>query len=510
MAADWPNWRGPGYTGIQPDGPKLLDAWKKGPLQVWNSEPLPSGNLGGYSSPVVANGKVYLYISWKNYEGNSDKDVLVCLDQKTGATLWKAVYPGINRGQGNSSTPAIADGRAFVLGGSAFYCVDAETGKSLWSVPAWNGASSDGSSCSSSPVVAGKVVVVGAPLRGFDVETGKQLWECAAAGTNIHPSPILWKAADRMLVIANLDKFCAIDPKDGTVVWTAGGDHCNPTPTLSGDYLIMGNYLALYKLSPEGATKVFGTNMYEEGASDIIYQQHVYAYNGSVLHCLDFTGKELWQQYLAGSIASVVGAGGKGFVISGDGILNMFALTPEKPTFYKVSLPVSVLTTPTIVNGKMFVHLRGGKGVGCYDLTTEATPAPNEIDRSSWVATSIAGPAQSVLSEFDERWTTQRAMLAGDWLQIDMLKSYKLTQVVLDSTGFLGDTAQGVQLWLSTDGTTFTKAADLTVEQTKQMNGVITCDLPSIEARFIKFVNMGTNGPAWWSVVKVTTKIDMI
>jgi hypothetical protein len=60
--ASWPQWRGPNRDGVAPDNPELADAWPKtGPPKVWQSEPLSGGGLAGYSSPVVAGGKVYVY-----------------------------------------------------------------------------------------------------------------------------------------------------------------------------------------------------------------------------------------------------------------------------------------------------------------------------------------------------------------------------------------------------------------------------------------------------------------
>jgi outer membrane protein assembly factor BamB len=64
--ADWPMWRGPLRNGVQPDGTKLTENlpaadWKP----VWESEAIPADTEGGFGSPVVADGRVYLYCSWR-------------------------------------------------------------------------------------------------------------------------------------------------------------------------------------------------------------------------------------------------------------------------------------------------------------------------------------------------------------------------------------------------------------------------------------------------------------
>src|SRR4051812_9913903 len=72
--ADWPQWRGPNRDGVAPSGPKLLDTWpKEGPKQLWKSGWIPAGHAGGIGSPVVAEGKVFLYVSWRHpLDGGND------------------------------------------------------------------------------------------------------------------------------------------------------------------------------------------------------------------------------------------------------------------------------------------------------------------------------------------------------------------------------------------------------------------------------------------------------
>lgn len=62
--ATWPQWRGPNRDGIDPNSPTLLDMWpEKGPKQLWKAaEKIPNGRDGGSGSPVIAGGKVFLYV----------------------------------------------------------------------------------------------------------------------------------------------------------------------------------------------------------------------------------------------------------------------------------------------------------------------------------------------------------------------------------------------------------------------------------------------------------------
>jgi outer membrane protein assembly factor BamB len=63
-AEDWPQWRGPSRTGILPDSVKLPDQWPDGLKKLWESEPIPSDDDGGFGSVVVVNGRVYASIVW--------------------------------------------------------------------------------------------------------------------------------------------------------------------------------------------------------------------------------------------------------------------------------------------------------------------------------------------------------------------------------------------------------------------------------------------------------------
>ena len=63
---DWPQWRGPDRNGICPDKVALAESWPAaGPQCRWASAEIPSAAAGGYGSPVVADGQVFLYVNEK-------------------------------------------------------------------------------------------------------------------------------------------------------------------------------------------------------------------------------------------------------------------------------------------------------------------------------------------------------------------------------------------------------------------------------------------------------------
>ena len=62
FGADWAQWRGAQRNGVVADSPPLVDRFpESGPRQLWRSERIRGAQWGGWGSPVVAGGKVYVY-----------------------------------------------------------------------------------------------------------------------------------------------------------------------------------------------------------------------------------------------------------------------------------------------------------------------------------------------------------------------------------------------------------------------------------------------------------------
>ncbi len=79
-AADWPNWRGPNHDGTTQE----TSGWngKAWPIkEAWRTRV----GLGG-SSPIVADGFVY------TLGNDGEKDMLVCIDPKSGKAQWRQTY----------------------------------------------------------------------------------------------------------------------------------------------------------------------------------------------------------------------------------------------------------------------------------------------------------------------------------------------------------------------------------------------------------------------------------
>lgn len=76
LAGDWPQWRGPDRSGAMASSVELADTWPEdGPPLLWQSQPIPSRGEGGYGSPVIAGGRVYLFVAWGYREPLPDRQL---------------------------------------------------------------------------------------------------------------------------------------------------------------------------------------------------------------------------------------------------------------------------------------------------------------------------------------------------------------------------------------------------------------------------------------------------
>jgi outer membrane protein assembly factor BamB len=128
--------------------------------------------LDVYSSPAVADGKVYI---------GSDDGKVYCLDAITGALIWSHEIGG-----SVLSSPAVAYGKVYI-GSDDYkvYCLDATTGAFIWSYTTGGGVES-------SPAVADGKVYIGSydhKVYCLDAITGALIWSYTTGYPGISSSP---------------------------------------------------------------------------------------------------------------------------------------------------------------------------------------------------------------------------------------------------------------------------------------------------------------------------------
>jgi outer membrane protein assembly factor BamB len=301
-------------------------------------------------------------------------DTLVCLDEKSGKTLWITRVPGEPKGRNCSSTPCVAGQRVFAMGSTHLFAVDAQTGKLEWARPL------PGKAPGSSPLVVGNLVVILAgKLSAFDVTTGAPVWEQPKiSGTNA--SPVLWEENNTRLILANgRGDFSGVDPKTGEIRWSVpgGGDS---TPAISGDRVaVLSNKDDIgfcgYRIAEDRAERLWNqpTDARRSQSSPIIHEGHVYLLEDGDHRCIDLqTGQVRWTQKVPSTITSPVLADGKLFVIANNGNnALMIKASPEKyEELGKTNVKALWVASPAIANGCLFIRHR--TGLRAYDLTASA------------------------------------------------------------------------------------------------------------------------------------------
>lgn len=477
--SDWNQWRGPNRNGVAPHSPKLADAWgPEGPVLVWKSAdkilggPKKGGSFSNYGSPVVAEGKVYLYV----HDQAAAADLIFCLDANTGKMLWNASYAGRPNG-GCSSTPYVGGGKVFVVGSNGMYCLDAGSGKEVWKTPSICLASkgdavanqanllneeadgTGGDGINTSPAIVDGVLVVMAGsgkhlnpgvndpskesgvLKGFDPATGKELWACPQATSDPNrngdksSSVAVWNTDKGPRLITQTGKLTCVNPKDGSVIWEDQRQQTSPgTPAIVGDVCITAGKVSGYRLQADKAEELFAKFTGDRVGSYLLHDGHVFGDFGGTYRCLDLTGKVLWQKSQNGGygVSSPVLADGKVFHVSNfkdtsKNKLTMFSATTTMPaTFFTLSVPAMEYTSPAICKGKLFVRLVDG--LACYDLTkppaqlAKATTSPAATRKSDALVSFVdVSPSYFVQRKQikDQVWPPEKEAEAAtlDWAE---------------------------------------------------------------------------------------------
>jgi outer membrane protein assembly factor BamB len=254
--ADWAQFRGPGSTGVA-DDPKLPDSWSQTENVAWKT-PIPGL---GWSSPVIAGGRIYVtsVISAKDIEPpkkglyfggerpvpqDEHRAMVYAVDLKTGKLLWeREVWRGIptfSRHLKNSfasETPAAdADQVYAYFGQLGLFCLD-KNGKPVWTYKQGPVATRYGWGTASSPVLhEGRIYIVNdndekSYLTALDKKTGAVIWKTERDEKTNWATPYIWKHDLRTeIVTPGTGKTRSYD-LDGKLLWEFSGMSSITIPT---------------------------------------------------------------------------------------------------------------------------------------------------------------------------------------------------------------------------------------------------------------------------------------
>jgi outer membrane protein assembly factor BamB len=255
---DWPMFRGPNGSGVFETtglparfGPDQNVIWKKA---------VPKG----YSSPVLI--KEYIFLT--ACEG--EKLLTLCLDRKTGDTIWKKEAPRPRKEKidfrNNPASPSpVTDGeRVYVFFadfGLLGYDLD---GKELWQVPL--GPFDNEYGMGASPIVAdGNVILVcdqqtGSFIIAVDKLTGKTVWKKSRPeATSGHCTPVVYTPGngETQILVPGSFLMIAYSAKTGEKIWWSSGlaFEMKSTPVMQQEMLFINGFASPLN-QPENQVKI--------------------------------------------------------------------------------------------------------------------------------------------------------------------------------------------------------------------------------------------------------------
>ena len=408
--ADWPQFRGPASTGVVEDT-RLPDSWSATGNVAWKT-PIPGM---GWSSPIVAHGRVYVTSMISSKDGEAPKKglyfggerpipqdehraMLYSVDLKTGKIVWeKEVWrgvPGFSRHLKNSfasETPTADNERIYAhFGQFGLFCYD-KSGKLLWTHKLEPVKTRYGWGTASSPVLhEGRVYFVNdndskSSLTALDKKTGAVIWNVERDEKSNWATPYIWKHDGKVEIITpGTGKTRSYD-LDGKLLWEFGGMSSISIPTPFSKFgllYVTSGYVGdqnrpVYAIKPgakgditlpKGETKSGAVEWYLPQAgpynpSPIIVGDVYYtlldfgfltAHEARTGH--QIYGKQRIDPNPTSFTASPWSANGKLFALSEDGDTFVMQTGPEFKVLAKNALDEMCLATPAIADGNLIIR----------------------------------------------------------------------------------------------------------------------------------------------------------
>lgn len=406
----WPQFRGPGSSGISEEDPRLPDQWSASQGVAWTLD-TPGQS---WSSPVVWRDKIFLTSAVPQgqtepmkkglYFGGERRDPgvphqwkVTCIDFDSGKVLWEkvareSVPPGPKHLKNSyaSETPVIDGERVYAYFGNAGLFAYDVSGELLWS-KTWDPVKTQADwGTAASPVLhQDRLYVLNdnetkSFLLALNKKTGEEIWRVDREEKSNWSTPFVWENAQRTeIVTAGTGKTRSYD-LNGTPLWELSGASEITIPTsLSHQGLlyvasgfIMSKEKPIYAIRP-GAQGDISLKDGETSNAFIAwcqpkaapYNPSILAYKGLIyvlldsgaLSCYDAkTGAPLYEkQRLPKGNAYTVSPwayNDKIFCLSEDGDTHVIQAGPSFKVLQTNSLNDTCMASPAIANGSLILR----------------------------------------------------------------------------------------------------------------------------------------------------------
>ena len=249
-AQDWMQWRGPLMTGEAPDGDPPI-SWSEKENVEWKT----SLDGLGHSSPVVANGRVFLTFAreiGQPFEPRPDtapgahdnklvssefEFVAAAYSLSDGKQLWEKVlhkaipHEGAHISGSLASASPVTDGKHvwFFFGSYGLYCLDFQ-GVTKWKKNLGKMNTKHGHGEGATPVLHQDILAVNWDHEGqsytvaLNKNDGEEIWKNERDEVTSWSSPIVVEeAGQQQLIVAGTTRIRAYELETGNIIWQCGG-----------------------------------------------------------------------------------------------------------------------------------------------------------------------------------------------------------------------------------------------------------------------------------------------
>lgn len=383
-AEDWPEFRGPTGQGHSAERGLPLE-WSETQNVLWKT-PVPGS---GWSSPVVANGRVWMTTAVEQ-AGATARAIEISLralafDVQTGRQVVNVeVFRIRNAGVINvkntraSPTPVVKGDRVYVHFGADGTAALTTSGDILWKASlSYESQHGNGGS----PILYGDLLIVScdgadkAFVVAFDAQTGKVRWKTSRREPwdQAYSTPLVIRVGNRdELISVGAHRVGAYDPVTGREIWRVNylGGFSNVPRPVYGDglaYIVTGfNEPSVLAIRVDGAGDVTQTHVawtLRRGApltpSPLLVGDELYIVSDTgIASCLNpKTGEAYWQQRLGGDYsASPVFADGRIYFSNEEGVFTVIAPGKAFRRLATNRLNGETLASMAVSGGSIFIR----------------------------------------------------------------------------------------------------------------------------------------------------------